>query len=112
MSEDKKIVFQPAELSLSENLTADKHLKVFIAADLEALDRGPAEIFVVRNDANDKWWVVDGDLEETLLVWDINKVKASGHVLYGPFDELDAAKSAALLHLTQLANLDDGEDAG
>ncbi len=101
---DKSVVFMPAKLNLSKNLSAHKDLKVYLAADLKALEKEPGEIFVVRNDEEGKWWVVDGDFEFSLLEWDITKVKDTGHVIYGPYEEFEAAKSAALLHLTQVGS--------
>lgn len=99
---ERNILILPAELSVSEDLTAPPDLKVHVVLPMRAIKEEPQYIYAIRNDKDDKWWVVSGDFEYTLLIWDMDELKEKFDegVIYGPFDEFEEAKNMAIMHMT------------
>lgn len=105
MSEDKfhGVRVIPGKTFASDDIHVPEYIKYYIVVDLDRLKNGPDEVLIIRTDKQDKWWVTNAFLEVTILK-DMDDPAMKDHVLTGPFDNFEDAKSAALVY--KAANVD------
>ena len=101
MSEDKfhGIRVIPAKTFASDDIVVPDYIKYYVVIDFDRLKNGPDEVLIIRTDKEGKWWVTNAFLEVTILK-DMDDPDMEDHVLTGPFDDFEDAKSAALLYKT------------